>query len=1105
MRHVLSLIFQATLTCATLVLPDLPPRGLNTFDHYPFDELNETLVMQLADAMALQLSASGYEYLVIDGGWADSKWPNGTRYTHLDKYGRPIAAPERYPSGMQWLGDQVRSRGLKFGLWTIRGVHTEAVRLRAPILDAPGYTANQLVDELPVGHGANGSCLWAPEYLGVNMSHPAAQTFYDSHVALFVEEYEVDFIKADCFMCGPCYTDEVMAFTDAVRRAPRSLVLSYGQWVAGQRDGQWVAGQREAPETGTGDMGPSKAPLGSMYRVVTDFHGGWYEWGGLQQAIFILGNFSVAAKLAGANNTWPDPDMLPMSDDWWGRSTEQDDRGQTIATLWHISKAPLMHAGALPANERTLSYLTNKDALRIHSEGDGRRLNVSYVGNCTCVGGDGSCTIPHDVFPASPCVAIWTSALSTGGVAAAAVNAGENTTSIVLHLAEIHALDASASYEVKDVWAAKALGKFSALTGKLTLPLRPHASQLLLLSKAPAATLPWPSAWGVNSSAAPGGVLGGCSGHLFGFSGLDGNTSERADFVAVVETVVAAAPPISFALRFCGLSTSSTLTISMPGPISNITTATNDVLQLAAGDAQLSMAWASGSLLAGVVPPNSRLALTDSDAYTGDAAPPGVTCRIAGQTLALCTSPTTLGMPWGLALDSDADAAVRTAATAACTRAPCSFSLDETIEARLAPYAQSAAIAAHIRPEFLPVAGKALSVMRVNALSPEGLIVQRWSTPDRMPHQWMWLWDSAYHSLAANHMTLGTAGELAGRGKAAFGHVLGWEYLASVLDGADATGAIAIERTPDSVGEKVSETQPPLLAWAVYENFAQAKADGDEATALGRLQWALPRLERYLQWDFSNRADPSGSTPLLCWKKGTESGMDNSQRFDDGRGRQMLTVDFSVFAARESDFLAKMHTALGNATAAATWRAIAAKLGDAIHSELWDASRGMYVDKVDGAFSPIVAVTGLLPLWLPDLPPDRLPPLLSALADPARFNTSIPLPSVARDTPTFSTDMWRGPMWLNTNYHVILALLSRSPSECKSCAAIAHHLLRTTLVHVQTQYQRHGVLFEFYDADGAADPRTLLRKGTHSGGVRDYHWTAALVFVMAALEGEARA
>ena len=44
-----------------------------------------------------------------------------------------------------------------------------------------------------------------------------------------------------------------------------------------------------------------------------------YGWGGLQQAIFIAGNFT-AAGLNGANGTYPDLDMLPLGPDFWGPS-----------------------------------------------------------------------------------------------------------------------------------------------------------------------------------------------------------------------------------------------------------------------------------------------------------------------------------------------------------------------------------------------------------------------------------------------------------------------------------------------------------------------------------------------------------------------------------------------------------------------------------------------------------------------------------------------------------------------------------------------------------------------------------------------------------------
>ena len=81
-------------------------------------------------------------------------------------------------------------------------------------------------------------------------------------------------------------------------------------------------------------------------------------------------------------------------------------------------------------------------------------------------------------------------------------------------------------------------------------------------------------------------------------------------------------------------------------------------------------------------------------------------------------------------------------------------------------------------------------------------------------------------------------------------------------------------------------------------------------------------------------------------------------------------------------------------------------------------------------------------------------------------------------------------MWLNTNWHVALALLARNET------AAAQALIGATVDAVDTYYHAHGVVFEFYDSKNTTDPTTLKRKGLTSGGVRDYHWTAALTFRM---------
>lgn len=57
-------------------------------------------------------------------------------------------------------------------------------------------------------------------------------------------------------------------------------------------------------------------------------------------------------------------------------------------------------------------------------------------------------------------------------------------------------------------------------------------------------------------------------------------------------------------------------------------------------------------------------------------------------------------------------------------------------------------------------------------------------------------------------------------------------------------------------------------------------------------------------------------------------------------------------------------------------------------------------------------------------------------------------------------------------------------------------LMTATLDTMLEAYLRLGVIFEFYDADAVHDPRQLMRKGKPTGGVRDYHWSAALAFDM---------
>ena len=76
----------------------------------------------------------------------------------------------------------------------------------------------------------------------------------------------------------------------------------------------------------------------------------------------------------------------------------------------------------------------------------------------------------------------------------------------------------------------------------------------------------------------------------------------------------------------------------------------------------------------------------------------------------------------------------------------------------------------------------------------------------------------------------------------------------------------------DQNGGKSGDTQPPLLCLAT--KFVH-NAGGVNRS---QLAWALPKLERYIQWDFEHRDVDNDN--LLNWIRGTESGLDNSPLWD---------------------------------------------------------------------------------------------------------------------------------------------------------------------------------------------------------------------------------
>jgi glycogen debranching enzyme len=547
-------------------------------------------------------------------------------------------------------------------------------------------------------------------------------------------------------------------------------------------------------------------------------------------------------------------------------------------------------------------------------------------------------------------------------------------------------------------------------------------------------------------------------GALFAFSGIDGETNASSGFVATYARD-------KYGLLF-HTPRRRLLDIALAeGGAPRI--ALGDVYAIETSSGPLVVAFSTWHTLVGTLPQSAHLHLRFEDGADAEWREPLWVSQDAQNhdVLVLVRQDGRFALAYGQSIDETARRAE------AGLELP---SLDEAAR-RLAFYRDVPTLDSPATDRLLK---KCFSVIKVNTLAPEGAIRQHWSTPDRVPHRDMWLWDSVFHSLAMNVLS----------------PALSWEFLKSVLDTQRADGMIPHQVSVN--GRRSAITQPPLLAWGVWENY---RALGDRSC----LERALSYLERYLEWDRAHR--DRNDNGLLEWSieanencRSGESGMDNSPRFD--AAVLLDAVDFSTFAAHDMQHVALIAGELGRPDEARRWRQHAETLSAKIHVALWNEQDGFYHDlRMDGQLSQIRAASGFLPLLLTDIPPARVGRLIEVLLDTEHFNTAFPVPSVAVSEPTWSTDMWRGATWININYLIVEGLKRHGQAD------VAHWLAEKTVTTVRKYYEQFGVLFEFYDAKDALPPPACDRKGPRQepydirrkmDAIRDYHWTAALTALL---------
>ena len=113
------------------------------------------------------------------------------------------------------------------------------------------------------------------------------------------------------------------------------------------------------------------------------------------------------------------------------------------------------------------------------------------------------------------------------------------------------------------------------------------------------------------------------------------------------------------------------------------------------------------------------------------------------------------------------------------------------------------------------------------------------------------------------------------------------------------------------------------------------------------------------------------------------------------------------------------------------------------------------------------------------LPPHLVDGIVAAIEDPTRFATAHPLPTVAVRDPDFSeTRMWRGPVWVNTNWLVAQGLRRQGRADEADALELAT---------LQLVLEAGGPHEYFNPFDASKPPRATTAFG----------WSAALVVDMA--------
>lgn len=163
-----------------------------------------------------------------------------------------------------------------------------------------------------------------------------------------------------------------------------------------------------------------------------------------------------------------------------------------------------------------------------------------------------------------------------------------------------------------------------------------------------------------------------------------------------------------------------------------------------------------------------------------------------------------------------------------------------------------------------------------------------------------------------------------------------------------------------------------------------------------------------------------GETGVPSYLHPYSSGLDDSPIFD--HDAILRAPDLRAYLVLQDHVLARWALDRGETDRAERLRRRADRMLEALE-DTWDGRARLFPAVGEHGPVPVDAIVGLMPLLCPGLDDRRADDLVDALADPARYGTAVPAPTVACGDPAFEEDrMWRGPVWVNTNWLLVRGL-----------------------------------------------------------------------------------